>query len=224
MDNEMSARKLLRIVVSAVVIVVLLLVGWGIRDAAGFFASIPRALFVPLVVIAIATAAASIQKPTKKGTRTPRGQAMLLAVLQVITIGLILFLPFGDHRGILVIRAEWVRWLGSAIAIAGYAISIVAVRALGKNYSVYVTIQEQHQLVQSGIYGTVRNPIYLGNLLSWPGACLVFRSWLVLPVFAFFLGFAVLRGAQEERVLREQFGAAFDDYCRRTWRIVPYLY
>jgi protein-S-isoprenylcysteine O-methyltransferase Ste14 len=110
------------------------------------------------------------------------------------------------------------------MALAGYLLSIVAVRTLGKNYSVYVTIQERHQLVQDGIYGVVRNPIYLGNLLSWPGACLVFRSWLVLPMFAFFLVFAVLRSAQEERLLREEFGHVFEAYCRRTWRLVPYLY
>ena len=59
--------------------------------------------------------------------------------------------------------------------------------------------------MQTGIYNVVRNPMYLGTMLSWPGACLVFRSWLVLPVFVYCLAFGVLRGGQEERVLREEF-------------------
>jgi protein-S-isoprenylcysteine O-methyltransferase Ste14 len=220
----MTPRRLFRILLSAVVIVALLLLGWGIRDAAGYFASAVRAAFLAIVVIAMASAAASIQKASQKGTRTPRAQNLLLALLQLITIALVLFLPYADRRDIFVMHAEWVRWLGLTMVVAGHLISILAVRALGRNYSVYVTIQEQHQLVQSGIYGMVRNPIYLGNLLAWPGTCLVFRSWIVFPAVVFFLAFAVLRGAQEERLLREQFSADFDAYCRRTWRLVPYLY
>jgi protein-S-isoprenylcysteine O-methyltransferase Ste14 len=220
----MAAPKLTRILLVAAVITALLLLGWGIRDTAGFFASPVRAAYLALVVIAMASAVASIQKPAKKGTRTPPWQRAVLTLVQLITIPLLVFLPYADKREILIIPEEWVRWLGLSVALAGYVITTVAVRTLGKNYSVYVTIQEQHQLVQNGIYGVVRNPIYLGILLSWPGACLVFRSWLVLPVFAFFLGFAVLRGAQEERVLREEFGGDFEAYCRRTWRIVPYIY
>jgi len=220
----MPARKLIGILLSALVIVALMLFGWGIRDTAGFFASLVRAIFLPLMVIAMALAATSAQNAATTGTRTPAGQRVVLALVQVITIPLLVFLPYADKRGILVVRTEWLRWLGLVVAVAGYLISVVAVRTLGKNYSVFVTIREQHQLVQNGIYGVVRNPIYLGTLLSWPGACLVFRSWLVLPVFVFFLVFAVLRGAQEERVLREQFNGDFEAYCRRTWRILPYLY
>jgi protein-S-isoprenylcysteine O-methyltransferase Ste14 len=178
----MAVQKLTHILLIAVMITALLLLGWGIRDTAGFFASIVRAAFLTLIVITMASAAASTQKPAKKGTRTPPGQRAVLTLMQLIIIPLLVFPPYADKRGILIIRAEWVRWLGLAIARAGYVITIVAVRTLGRNYSVYVTIQEQHQLVQNGIYGVVRNPIYLGILLSWPGACLVFRSWLVLPV------------------------------------------
>jgi len=149
---------------------------------------------------------------------------LVLASVRLVTIPLLLLLTFVDHRSILVMHAEWVRWLGLAVTLAGYVVILVALQTLGRNYRVYVTIQEQHRLVQHGIYGVVRNPIYLGTMLAWPGTCLVFRSWLVFPVFLYFLTFAVLRGAQEERLLREEFTSEFDAYCGRTWRLVPYVY
>lgn len=176
------------------------------------------------MLIAVASAAGSAQNPTKKGTGTPPGQRLVLASVQVVTLPLLIFLPYADKRGIFLIHGEWVRWLGLVSALGGYAIALIAVRTLGKNYSAYVTIQEQHRLVQTGVYGVVRNPIYLGTILLWPGACLVFRSWLVFPVFVYFLMFGVLRGAQEERVLREHFSTEFDAYRQRTWRLVPYVY
>jgi protein-S-isoprenylcysteine O-methyltransferase Ste14 len=214
-------RSLLRVGAA----ILLLFVGWGIRDLGGFFASPARAIFLGALVADMVSAIVVMKTPRfRKGTRTPGGQRFLFAFLQILTIFLIVFLPYGDRRGIHVVNAEWVRWLGLVLFVAGAVVTILALHTLGRNYSIYVTIQEQHQLVQTGIYGIVRNPIYLGNLLAWPGMCLVFRSWLVVPAFAFFLLFAVLRGAQEERVLAAHFGVDFEAYRRRTWRLVPYVY
>ena len=52
----MNARKLLRVPLTEVVLVSLLLLGWGIRDTADFFASVVRAIFLPVVVVALASA------------------------------------------------------------------------------------------------------------------------------------------------------------------------
>jgi protein-S-isoprenylcysteine O-methyltransferase Ste14 len=217
-------RITIRILLSAVGLSALVIIGYGISDCYLLFASLPRAAFLLAMLIATAGAAVSAKNPTKKGTLTPPRQRLLLASVQAVTLPLLVFLPFADKHGILVMHSEWVRWLGLGTTLAGYAIMLLALRTLGKNYSVYVTIQEQHELVQTGIYSVVRNPIYLGTMLSWPGACLVFRSWLVFPVFLYFLAFGVLRAAQEERVLHEQFNIEFDAYCRRTWRLLPHVY
>ncbi len=220
----MTIQTTIRVVISAFTLSALVALGWGIRDVQLLFASMPRAAFLPAMLIAIACAAASARNPTKLGSRTPAGQKLVLASVQIVTLPLLFFLPYADKHGILVIHVEWIRWLGLGTALGGYVVMILALRTLGKNYSVYVTIVDQHQLVQTGIYGVVRNPIYLGTMLSWPGTCLVFRSWLVIPVFLYFLAFGVLRGAQEERVLCEQFNGEFEVYRQHTWRLVPYVY
>jgi len=220
----MSTGKLIRVLVIAAGIASLVLFAWGIHDADSFVSSPVRPIFLALTVAAMAIAASSAERPVAKGTRTPRAQNALLALVQIVNYSLLYFLPQNDRYGRFVMNAEWVRWLGLILAGAGYSISIVALRTLGKYYSVYVTIQQEHRLVQHGIYGVLRHPIYLGLLLSWPGACLVFRSWAVIPIFVFYLAFALLRGAQEEKVLRAEFAAEFDVYRQRTWRIVPYLH
>ena len=220
----MPVRRAFPILISAGTFTALLILGWGFRDFPSFFASGPRAAFLPIMAVAVACAAVSAQNPMKKGTRTPPGQPLVLASVHIVTLPLLFVLPYADKRAIFVMHSEWVRWLGLSGTLAGYAIGIVALRTLGQNYSAYVTILEPHRLVQTGIYRVVRNPIYLGNLLSWPGTCLVFRSWLVFPIFLYFLVFAVFRGAQEERLLREQFNTEFEAYRQRTWRLVPYVY
>ncbi|MEE8201002.1 MAG: isoprenylcysteine carboxylmethyltransferase family protein, partial [Candidatus Acidoferrales bacterium] len=85
-------------------------------------------------------------------------------------------------------------------------------------------LQEDHRLVQSGIYGVIRHPIYLRALLVFVGLPLLFRSWLLLPMLLLGSLFVALRIRQEEKLLAGHFGAEFEAYRRRTWRLLPYLY
>lgn len=74
-------------------------------------------------------------------------------------------------------------------------------------------------LVQSGLHGMSRNPMYLGH------ATLLFGLAMLLGNFAAFMATPLYIGwvtrfqiVPEERVLRAKFGTAYIDYCRRVRR------
>lgn len=80
------------------------------------------------------------------------------------------------------------------------------------------------ELVVAGLYRYVRNPIYVGAMLFQVGFILWFGSALaIVYALLFFLGFNVLILIVEEPILRNQFGAAYEEYCRRVPRWVPKL-
>ncbi|HEV2737082.1 MAG TPA: isoprenylcysteine carboxylmethyltransferase family protein [Candidatus Elarobacter sp.] len=86
-------------------------------------------------------------------------------------------------------------------------------------------------LVTAGPYAYVRNPLYVGNVLTATGFALAFtgknsapvRCVLVGGALAAMLGVYAVIVPHEEGYLRTTFGAAFDDYCERVPRIVPAL-
>lgn len=81
---------------------------------------------------------------------------------------------------------------------------------------------EGHELVTQGPYSLVRNPIYLGMFGAILGAGLVFaRWWTFLVAIVLFLIGNHVRITAEERLLRETFGAKFDDYARRVPAFLP---
>ena len=95
---------------------------------------------------------------------------------------------------------------------------------LRRNYAATVIIREGHDLVTGGVYGVVRHPIYLGVLLAMSGLPVyTTRGWgavimaALIPVF-------LIRIRLEERLLAEEFGEAWEAYCQRTAKIVPFLY
>ena len=70
----------------------------------------------------------------------------------------------------------------------------------------------------------IRNPSYLGLLTSSLGWVLAFRSGVGVVLTASLLVPLVARIRAEERLLREHFGAEYEAYCTRTWRLVPGIY
>lgn len=77
------------------------------------------------------------------------------------------------------------------------------------------------KLLTEGIYGRVRNPRYI-EVLLWGMAYALFANYLgayIVVVLCLPLIYFVVR--LEERELRERFGTAYEEYCRRVPRFVP---
>lgn len=115
---------------------------------------------------------------------------------------------------------------GFAVALGGVAVRLVAMMTLRSRYR--LTPQRQssdHYLVTRGPYALVRHPGYGGILLALAGMALTAAGPVALVFVAPVAVFCVLRIAGEERLLREEFGTDFSDYCGAVrWRLVPWLY
>ncbi|MGO8984416.1 MAG: methyltransferase family protein [Terriglobales bacterium] len=206
--------------------VLLLLLGWGLNDAPGFFRNPARSGLVALALMAaaVATLLQLDVYPLRRGIAPVGNQSLHLAVLMLLSLALLWFLPFADRRGLLTFHHERWRYLGLLLCCMGVAVRIAALKALGKHFSAYVTLQPDHQLAEQGIYARIRHPLYLSLLLVPSGVALVFASWLALPIFALAAAFVFDRIRSEERMLALHFGSEFEDYRRRTWKLVPFLF
>ena len=80
-----------------------------------------------------------------------------------------------------------------------------------------------NDLVTSGPYTVVRNPMYLGHLIFLAGLALFARSWLGLLLLAGTAWWFDARVAADEQHLADQFGARYREYQARVRRWVPGL-
>lgn len=80
-------------------------------------------------------------------------------------------------------------------------------------------IDPPKELVAVGFYRYTRNPMYVGVLSMIIGHFLWFGFWNLLIYAAFiFLAFNTFVAYYEEPTLRRNFGAAYEDYCKRVPR------
>ncbi len=112
--------------------------------------------------------------------------------------------------------------LAIVLVIASLLIMSAAVRVLGKQWSLQARVLEGHALIREGPYRFVRHPIYTGMLGMLIAAGLVHGHWTGLVIAVAFYGIGTaIRVHSEEKLLREQFGAAFDDYKRNVPAVIP---
>jgi protein-S-isoprenylcysteine O-methyltransferase Ste14 len=119
-------------------------------------------------------------------------------------------------------QAAWMQFIGFALVICGTAIFVWARRTLGRYYSGHVSVQLDHVLVQSGPYAVIRHPAYSGYLLMALGISLGYSSLLGLgSVFLLLLPSVIFRLQIEEKLLASEFAGDYQDYAKRTKRLIP---
>ncbi|KAI0683262.1 cytochrome P450 [Cytidiella melzeri] len=135
-----------------------------------------------------------------------------------------------------------------AVSIAGMTAALLmrvaCYRELGRHFTFELSIKKDHKLVTSGPYAFVRHPSYTACILLMAASLIAQLGrgswwyeggywmsvygvgiaalwvWAHLTTAMFF----VRRTAQEDRMLRNQFGAEWDEWNKRTpYKLCPYL-
>ena len=115
--------------------------------------------------------------------------------------------------------------VGVILFVAGLLLRWWAIITLGRFFTVDVTIEKDHELVERGPFRLVRHPSYTGVLLAFVGFALTLRNWaallvILVPIFAAF----IRRMNVEEEALSKALGLRYADYMRRTKRLMPFVY
>jgi protein-S-isoprenylcysteine O-methyltransferase Ste14 len=115
--------------------------------------------------------------------------------------------------------------LAIGVGVFSVWLTTTAVKTLGKEWSLTARLVEGHKLATSGPYAYVRHPIYSGMLGMLVATGLAISHWaaLLAGLVVFFVG-TIIRVRSEEKLLREAFGAEFENYAQRVPAIVPGLY
>ncbi|HEX4319932.1 MAG TPA: DUF1295 domain-containing protein [Acidobacteriaceae bacterium] len=87
--------------------------------------------------------------------------------------------------------------------------------------------QQTHhgQLYTGGLFRYCRHPNYLGDVISYSGIALMTGNWMVAFVPAITLaGFVFANIPALDRHLQQRYKESFDDYAKRTARLIPFVY
>jgi protein-S-isoprenylcysteine O-methyltransferase Ste14 len=116
-----------------------------------------------------------------------------------------------------------VRAVGAVLFSLGLLTAIAARIQLGNNWSNIETgrVLAKQDVVDKGLYGYIRHPIYTGDLLLLIGLELALNSWLVIGALLL-CPIVMWKAVKEERMLLQEL-KGYLEYQRRTKRFVPFV-
>jgi protein-S-isoprenylcysteine O-methyltransferase Ste14 len=152
------------------------------------------------------------------------GRGEWYVVVQFILFGLIGLAPLAPGQpawpaplGLLA------RGLGLIVGAAGGALAAAGALGLGRNLSVLPHPRDDAELVQSGVYGLVRHPIYAGIIIGAVGWSLLTNSLLAPGLAIVLLVLFDFKARREEGQLLKRF-PDYAAYQRRVSKFFPFLY
>ena len=219
---------LLAFLASLFIFIGLPLLGWGIFDLPRFFDHPARSAYV--MVVLILQLFAVLYNPQVGRNRENRQSGVAqhkldLVLIQIFSLAIVVVAPLSDGHSIGALNyGDTGRYVGLILMVPGFLLMQAAEKYLDRQFSIQVTLQKDHKLIQNGPYKFIRHPRYLGILASFLGISLIFRS---LPGMLLIIALALVfvwRIYAEESLMRLEFGKEWEAYCLRSWRIFPFIF
>lgn len=164
-----------------------------------------------------------VQSPTVMARPNRSWRLLLVKAVKIgVLIGLVLQTLLPDILPI-IHESALLRSVGVAIYTAGLLTAIIARVQLDRNWSDIENAQilSGQSIISHGLYGYIRHPIYVGDLLLLFGFELSLNSWLVLGV-ALLTPVILWQATREEKKLASTL-PGYDHYRQNTKRFIPFV-
>ena len=144
------------------------------------------------------------------------GQLILLFIFLIVWIGDSFFLHRTTHLSVVI--PPFIKIL--LVIIILFTSGILAKKGL---HVVFGVVREKPVVIQEGVFGTVRHPIYLGCILFYLGLLVLSFSIYATLVWFVIIGFYFFLARHEERLLLEKYGDQYETYRKTVPMWLPFI-
>lgn len=122
------------------------------------------------------------------------------------------------------LHAPWIQTVGIVAAVVGIAATVYAQLDMGISWRIGVDPNERTELVRTGVFSHVRNPIFTAMLIFGAGVALVTPNVLALAAFVLLLVTIEMQvRTVEEPYLAVAHGDSYQAYTASVGRFLPGL-
>ena len=166
--------------------------------------------------------------PERNGRKYPFWMQVAMVILGLVICAAMFYFLWIPLFAVPVSIAFILDVIGLSLYLAGCAFVLWARRTLGKMWGIStsqnVKLRDDHQIIRSGPYAFVRNPMYFGWWVAMFGLVLLYPVWMVLLMFFFSLIAFIGRARREDAALTERFGDTWTEYKKGTKFLIPFIY
>lgn len=170
------------------------------------------------------TTGSRIRRSGDTSKRRDKGSLTFITLLLCVALGFDFALSFLLPRAAIAWKRSLLFWIGIILMIVGPGLRLYSMAVLGQFFTYDVAFHAGQTVVQTGPYRFIRHPSYTGALLTFLGVGLALGNWVGLVVLFGLMAIAyTYRIWVEETTLLEVMGKSYEEYMRKTKRIIPFV-
>ena len=181
-------------------------------------------LFLPMLILGLALylKAPELLKKRLNTKETQKDQVWVVALSGVLFIAAFLAAGFDFRFGWTRVPG-WLVWIAAIVQLGAYGLYAEVLRE-NAYLSRTVEVQEGQTVIDTGLYGIVRHPMYTATILMSLAIPLVLGSWLsFLPMLLYPV--IIIRRIHGEEALLEEGLPGYREYKQKVrWRLIPYIW
>lgn len=181
-------------------------------------------LFVPMLILGAVLMVKSPELLKKRlNSKEKEGAQKGVVILSLIMFMAGFILSALDFRYSWLVIPEWIQYVSGALFLFGYGLYAEVMRE-NAYLSRTVEVQENQKVIDTGLYGIVRHPMYTSTLLMFLTIPLILGSVIGFAVFLLYPFIICGRIKNEEKILSEGL-EGYDEYKKKVkYRIIPFIY
>ena len=181
-------------------------------------------LFLPMLILGLALylKAPELLKKRLNMKETQKDQVWVVALSGVLFIAAFLAAGFDFRFGWTRVPG-WLVWIAAIVQLGSYGLYAEVLRE-NAYLSRTVEVQEGQTVIDTGLYGIVRHPMYTATILMSLAIPLVLGSWIsFLPMLLYPV--IIIRRIHGEEALLEEGLPGYREYKQKVrWRLIPYIW
>lgn len=116
------------------------------------------------------------------------------------------------------LEVSWLRWVGVTLMLLSLTWTVLAQAQMGGSWRIGIDNKHRTPLVQTGVFGLSRNPIFLGMMLTLLGLFLAIPNVVTLLTFVLGVVLIQIQVRLEEEFLARTHGEDYTKYRRHVRR------
>ena len=122
-----------------------------------------------------------------------------------------------------IVLPMWVTYIATAVFLGAYALYAEVLRE-NEYLSRTIEVQKDQKVVDTGLYGVVRHPMYMTTFLLFLAMPMVLGSVISFAIMLLYVPIIVMRIRNEEKVLAKGL-PGYEEYMKKVkYRIIPFIW
>lgn len=181
-------------------------------------------LFVPMLVAGIVMMFRDpeLLKKRLNAKEKEKGQKAVLVLSGLMFLAA--FIVAGlNFRFQWIVIPSWLVYTSAAVFLAAYLMYAEVLRE-NAYLSRTIEVQDNQKVIDTGLYGVIRHPMYCATLFLFLSMGIVLGSPISFVILLAYIPIITLRISNEEKVLKRDL-PGYEEYCERVkYRVVPLIW